>query len=420
MPSSRPSARRVVITGLSVISCIGIGLENFWNGILKEKTGIRRITRFDPSPFDAKTAGEIHDFDPLQFFDAKRMKRLDRYAQMAMACAKMAVRDSKLPWKPGNRNERWGTSMGSALGGISEAEEQHTRFLHKGIRAINPMLALLVFGGSSSSNISIEFGLMGPCSTVSNSCASGNIAIGEGYRFIRDGYADVMLVGAAEAPLSPLTFAAFDVIHTMSDIDDPERSCAPFSATRSGFVMGEGAGMLVLETEEHARLRGARIYGEIKGYSLNSDAFHMTSSLESGECAARCMKDALTDAGLKPEQIDYINAHASSTTMNDRNETTAIKKVFGNQASRIPISGTKGYYAHSLGATSAIEAVLCTLAIENQRIPPTLHLHEPDPLCDLDCTPLQGRSSPLQNVLSNAFGFGGVNSSIIFGKYSLA
>jgi len=416
MPSVPPSRRRVVITGLGVISCIGSGLENFWKGILAEKTGIRRITRFDASPFDAKTAGEIHDFDALQFFDAKRMRRLDRYAQMAMAGAKMAFLDAKLLWKPGDRNPRWGASMGSALGGISEAEEQHTQFIQKGIRAINPMLALLVFGGSSSSNISIEFGLTGPCTTVSNSCASGNIAIGEGARYIRDGYADVMLVGAAEAPLSPLTFAAFDVIHTMSDIDDPERSCAPFCATRAGFVMGEGAGMMVLESEEHALKRGAHIYGEFKGYALNSDAFHMTSSLDSGECAARCMQDAIADAGLAADRIDYINAHASSTSMNDRNETTAIKKVFGNDT-KVAISGTKAYYGHSLGSTSAIEAVLCALALEKQHIPPTLHLTEPDPTCDLDYTPLHGRSAKIGHVMSNAFGFGGVNSSLVLGKY---
>ncbi len=418
MPSASSSHRRVVITGLGVLSCIGNGIDAFWKGILEEKTGIRRITRFDASPFHAKTAGEIPDFDPLEYFDAKRIRRLDRYAQMAMVCAKMAMLDAGLSWKQNLRQPRWGASMGSALGGISEAEEEHTQFIQKGLRSVNPMLALLVFGGSSSSNISIEFGLTGPCTTVSNSCASGNIAIGEGFRYIRDGYADVMLTGAAEAPLSPLTFAAFDLIRTMSGIDNPERSYAPFDLSRNGFVMGEGAGTLVLESEEHARARGARIYGEVQGYALNSDAYHMTSSLESGECAARCMEDAIADARLHPHDIDYINAHASGTPMNDKHETTAIKKTFGDHSKKVAISGTKAYYAHSLGATSAIEAVLCTLAIRNQYIPPTLHLHHPDPDCDLDCTPLHGRQTPLQNTLSNAFGFGGVNSSLVISKYT--
>jgi 3-oxoacyl-[acyl-carrier-protein] synthase II len=409
--------RRVVITGLGVISCIGLGKESLWKGILEEKTGIRQIQKFDTASYDAKTGGEVGSFNALDFFDAKRVRRLDRYAKMALVCAKMAMTDSGLKASPSNRNPRWGASLGTALGGISEAEGEHSIFLQKGVRSVNPMLALLVFGGSSSSNISIEFGLTGPCTTASNSCASGNIAIGEGYRFIRDGYADVMLTGAAEAPLSPLTFAAFDLIHTMSTIQDPSASCCPFNAKRDGFVMAEGGGMLVLEAEEHAKARGAHIYGEILGYSLNSDAFHMTSSLPSGECAARCMQDALSDAGLKPEAVDYINAHGSSTPMNDKNETTAIKLAFGDHAQRVAISGTKGYHGHALGATAAMEAVICALALENQYIPPTIHLNDADPECDLNYTPKHGRKASIDVVLSNAFGFGGVNSCVVMGKY---
>jgi 3-oxoacyl-[acyl-carrier-protein] synthase II len=408
---------RVVVTGLGAISCIGSGKDDLWNGILAEKTGIQKIERFDTSKYRAKTGGEVTKFDATDFFDAKRVRRLDRYAQMALVCAKMAMLDSGLKLEPQARNSRWGASMGTALGGISEAEDQHSVFMNKGIRSVNPMLALLVFGGSSSSNISIEFGLTGPCTTASNSCASGNIAIGEAYRFIRDGYADVMLTGAAEAPLSPLTFAAFDLIHTMSEIEDPQFSCCPFDSRRNGFVMSEGGGMLVLESEKHAKARGARIYAEVLGYSLNSDAFHMTSSLPSGECAARCMQDALDVAGVKPEEVDYINAHGSATQMNDKHETKSIKMVFKDSAHEIPISGTKAYHGHALGATAALEAVICSLAIKNQHIPPTLHLEKPDSDCDLDYTPNKGRKADLDVLISNAFGFGGVNSCIVLGRY---
>ena len=409
--------RRVMITGLGANTCVGQGKECLWKGILAEKTGIRRVQRFDTSCYQAKTSGEINDFRPLDFFSEKRIRRLDRCAQMALVCAKMAIMDSGLKIEQGARHPRWGASMGTALGGISEAEEQHRFFLQKGIRAVNPMLALLVFGGSSSSNISIEFGLTGPCTTASNSCASGPIAIGEGYRTIRDGYADVMLTGAAEAPLSPLTFGAFDVIHTMSTIEDPSFSCCPFDARRDGFVMAEGAGTLLLENEEHAMERGAHIYGELLGYNLNSDAYHMTSSLPNGECAARCMREALADAGIMPDQVDYINAHASSTPMNEKNETTAIKLALGEHARRVAISGTKAYYGHALGATGAMEAVICAMVLEHQRIPPTLHLNHPDPECDLDYVALHGRAAQVQVVMSNSFGFGGVNACIVMKRY---
>jgi 3-oxoacyl-[acyl-carrier-protein] synthase II len=409
--------KRVLVTGLGAISCIGNTKDGLWKGILAEKTGIQRLNRFDSSPFHAKTAGEVTDFDPLNFVDAKRIRRLDRYAQMALVSAKMAMHDSGLKVEPKKRNPRWGSSMGTALGGISEAESEHSVFLKNGIRSINPMLALLVFGGSSSSNISIEFGFTGPCTTSSNSCASGNIAIGEAYRFIRDGYADVMLTGAAEAPLSPLTFAAFDVLKTMSGIVDPKESCCPFSARRDGFVMAEGAGVLVLESEEHALKRGAHVYGEILGYSLNSDAYHMTASHPSGECASRCMNDAIEDAGLVTDEIDYVNAHGSSTPMNDKNETTALKLTFGDYSKKLKISGTKAFHGHALGATAAIEAVICALALEHQYIPPTIHFNEQDPECDLDYTPNKGKESRMDHILSGAFGFGGINSAIVLGRY---
>jgi 3-oxoacyl-[acyl-carrier-protein] synthase II len=406
----------VVITGVGVVSCIGQGKDDFWRGILAEKTGLQRIQRFDASPYRARVGGEIRDFRPADHFDARQLKRLDRHTQMALVSARMAVADAGLAAGTAKRDPRWGISLGTALGGIAEAEQAHVAFLREGLKSVNPMLAIQIFGGSSSSNLSIELGLTGPCYTSSNSCASGTMAIGEAYRYIRDGYADRMLAGGSEAPLNPLTFGAFDQIHCMSAQEDPARACRPFDRNRDGFVMAEGAGMLMLESEESARGRGADVYGEIRGYACNSDAYHMTASLADGECAARCIRDALEDAGIRPEEIDYINAHASSTPMNDRNETTAIKRALGDHARRVAVSGTKPFHGHPLGATGAIEAVTCALALRHQHIPPTLHLEERDPDCDIDCVPLHGRSAHVRVALSNSFGFGGVNASIVLAK----
>jgi 3-oxoacyl-[acyl-carrier-protein] synthase II len=307
--------------------------------------------------------------------------------------------------------------LGTALAGMSDAEEDHGRFAGGGARAVNPMLALMIFGGAGSSNVSIELGLGGPCVASSNSCASGNLALGEAARMVRDGTADVMLAGGSEAPLCPLTFSAFDLIHTMSGIRDPSRACCPFSARRDGFVMAEGSAILVLEAEEHARRRGARAYAEFLGAASNSDAWHMTASLASGEQAAACMLAALSDAGVAPSSVDYVNAHASSTPINDRNETVAIHRAFGAHAPRLAISGTKPVHGHALGAVAAMEAAICARAISEGFIPPTANLDEPDPACDLDYVPLKGREARLGVVLSNAFGFGGVNASIVLGRY---
>jgi 3-oxoacyl-[acyl-carrier-protein] synthase II len=291
------------------------------------------------------------------------------------------------------------------------------RFLKKGARGINPMLAIQVFGGSAHSNIAIEFGFRGVGTTNSNSCASGTVSIGEALRYIRDDLADVIVAGGAEAPLTALTVGAFDIIKTMSRCDDPAIACRPFDQLRDGFVMGEGGASLIVEELEHARARGARIYAEVLGYSLNNDAFHMTSPLPGGESCIRAMREALTDAQLAPEQIDYINAHASSTQLNDSTETMSIKAVFGERT-RIPVSGTKGYYAHPLGATGAIEGTLCALALDRQWIPPTINHQNPDPTCDLDIVPNHGRNANLQYVMNNSFGFGGINACVILGRIS--
>ncbi len=411
------SRRRAVITGIGPITCIGVGKDEFWKGILSEKSGIGRISSFDTSGFHAHCGGEIPQWDATEHFPPHRLKRLDRYAQFAVASSKMALDDAGIEYSIERPQHRIGVSFGTALGGICQAEDQHIRFLKKGARGVNPTLALQVFGGSAHSNIAIEFGFRGVGTTNSNSCASGTVSVGEALRYIRDDFADVIVAGGAEAPLATLSYGAFDLIKTMSRWDgDPALSSRPFDRLRDGFVMGEGAASLVIEELEHAKARGAHIYAEVLGYSLNNDAFHMTSPLPSGESCSRAMSNALADAGLAIEQIDYINAHASSTQLNDNTETSSIKNVFGQQAYKVPISGTKGYYAHPLGATGAIEASLCALAIDRSWIPPTINYANPDPACDLDVVPNKGRKSDLKYVMSNSFGFGGINASVIVGR----
>ncbi len=409
--------RRAVVTGIGPITCIGKGREEFWRGILAEKSGIQLISTFDTGAFNAHCGGEIADWTPKDFFPPHRLKRLDRYAQFAVASAKLALDDAELPYSRENPQHRVGVSFGTALGGVANAEDQHAHFLKKGTRGVNQTLALQVFGGSAHSNIAIEFGFRGVGTTNSNSCASGTVAVGEALRYIRDDFADVVVAGGAEAPLSPLTFGAFTIIRTMSQwTGAPELACRPFDLTRDGFVMGEGAASLIIEELEHAKQRGAHIYAEVLGYSLNNDAFHMTSPLPGGESCIRAIRDALDDAELAPSEIDYINAHASSTQLNDSTEILAIKEVFGEHAWKLAVSGTKAYTAHPLGATGTIEAAICALAIERSWIPPTLNRRHPDSACDLDVVPDHGRAAELNYILSNSFGFGGINSCIVLGR----
>src|SRR5437016_962480 len=410
------SRRRVVITGIGPITCVGHGRENFWNGILAEKSGINSIASFDPSAFRVRCAGEIRDWDPEAFFPPHRLKRLDRYAQFAVASAKLALDDAQFEYSREKPQDRVGVSFGTALGGVCKAEDQYIRYLKKGARGVQPTLAVQVFGGSAHSNIAIDFGFRGVGTTNSNSCASGTVSVGEALRYIRDDFADVIVAGGAEAPLTTITIGAFDIIRTMSRCNDPQLASRPFDKLRDGFVMGEGAASLILEELEHARARGAKIYAEVLGYSLNNDGFHMTTPLPSGDSCIRAMREALADAKLAAEQIDYINAHASSTQLNDAAETMSIKEVLGERAKQIPISGTKGYHAHPLGATGAIEAALCALALDRQWVPPTINYQNPDPTCDLDVVPNHGRAAKLNYVMSNSFGFGGINACVILGK----
>jgi 3-oxoacyl-[acyl-carrier-protein] synthase II len=410
--------RRVVVTGIGAITPIGLQKDGLWRGLRAQRSAVGPVTRFDPSQFRSHNAAEVPDFVPKDHLDAKRAKRLERFAQFSVVTAKMALEDAGLDLAREDR-DRIGAMMGSALGGVAYAEEQYTAYLTTGLRAVDAMLALSVFGGAASCNIAIEFDVRGPNSTNAMSCASGTIAIGDAFRQVRDGYADVMIAGGAEAPLSPLCFGAFSLIRAMSTRnDDPVSASRPFDRDRDGFVMGEGAAILVLEERERAIARGAPIYGEILGYGVTNDAHHMTAPRPDGSQAARAMRLALADAQVSPGEIGYVNAHGSSTPLNDPTETQAIKSVFGETAYRIPVSGTKGYYGHALGASGAIEAAICALSLEREWLPPTVNLEVPDAQCDLDYVPRDGRPARPEHLITNSFGFGGINAALVMRRAS--
>ena len=411
MPGTK---RRVVITGIGAITALGTGVAGLWQGILANRSGITELSTFDVSNYRTRVAGQVRDFDGGEFVSAKNRKRLDRYARFAVAAARMAAEDARLEVAD---CPHAGVVLGSALGGLGFAEEQYEVYRARGLNRVNPMLALLVFGASSSCHIAMELGLRGPNITNSNSCASGTMAVGEAFEMIRAGRARVLFAGGVETPLSPLTFGSFTIIKAMTTRNgDPAGSCRPFDLGRDGFVMGEGAAILVMEELEHALERGARIYAEVQGYGVTNDAFHMTASRDDGACAAEAIGGALREAGATPEMIGYINAHGSSTPINDRNETVALKRALGEAAYRIPTSSTKPFHAHALGATGAIEAAISALVLHEEYLPPTLNLVEPDPDCDLDYIPLAGRKARVQHVLSNSFGFGGMNASLVLGR----
>ncbi|HTR21138.1 MAG TPA: beta-ketoacyl-ACP synthase II [Gemmatimonadales bacterium] len=405
--------RRVVITGVGAVTPIGTAADGLWAGLVARRSAVRTISRFDPSPFRSHVAAEIPDFRPQDFLDAKRARRLDRFSQLAVTSARLALADADLPLEREDP-DRIGAMMGSALGGVAFAESQVEHYLRDGPRGLDASLALAVFPGAASCNIAIEFGVTGPNSTNAMSCASGTIAVGEAFRVIRSGDADIMLAGGAEAPLAPLTFAAFANIRAMSTRnDDPATASRPFDVARDGFVMGEGAAVVVLEERSRALARGARVYGEIAGYGMTNDAWHMTAPRPDARQAARAMQLALADGKVTPAEIGYVNAHGSSTPLNDSTETLALKQVFGAAAYRLAVSGTKGYYGHALGASGAIETAICALALDRRWLPPTLNLTVPDPACDLDCLPGDGRPATPDAILTNSFGFGGINASLV-------
>jgi 3-oxoacyl-[acyl-carrier-protein] synthase II len=411
-------ARRVVITGIGTVTPIGTGVEGFWDGLRARRSAVGTVTRFDPEPFRTKIAAEVRDFRPQDFMEERRVKRLDRCSQFTLAAARLALADSELDLGQEDR-ERVGAMMGSALGGVSHAEAQHANYIRGGVRAVDPGLALTVFTGAASCNLAIEIGLQGPNSTNGMSCASGAMALGDAFRAIRRGEADVMLAGGAEAPLAPLTFGAFSIIRAMSTRnDDPAGASRPFDSGRDGFVMSEGAAVLVLETRERALARGARIYAEIAGYGTTNDAHHMTAPRPDGTQAARAVRLALADAAITPGEVSYVNAHGSATPLNDPTETLALRLAFGEHASKLTLSGTKGYYGHALGASGAFEAAICALASSRRWLPPTVNLAAPDPSCDLRYLQGEGLEADPEHLVSTSFGFGGINAALVFRRAS--
>ncbi len=415
--TTESQTRRVVVTGLGLITPIGIGVDGLRDGLRRGVSAVGPLTHFDSSPFVTNIAAQVNGFDPTPYLDGKKVKRLDKFSQFAVAASRMAVADGGLELA-GEDRERIGVCLGTALGGVGFAEEQYPKYLTQGPRGVNPMLALSVFNGAGSCNVAIELGLAGPATANGDSCASSPIAIGRAVDLIRDGSADVMLAGGSEAPLYPLCFGAFALIRAMSQRnDDPQIASRPFDKDRDGFVMAEGAAILLLEEWSHAQARGADIYGEILAHACTNDAFHMTQPRPDGTQAARCLRDCLKRAHVAPSEIGYINAHGSSTPLNDSTETGALKQALGDAAYTIPVSGTKGYHGHALGATGAWEAAISLLALRDDWLPPNLNLFDPDTACDLDyIRDPQGRSAHIDYVLSNSFGFGGINACLLFGR----
>lgn len=411
-----PASRRAVITGIGPVTPIGTGVAALWQGLLAEKSAIGRLTRFHSPETKAQCAAEIPDFDIGQWFAPHEFKRWDRCTQFAMVATRLAIADAGLDLKHGELYPRIGVSFGSALGGIADAELEHARFLTQGIKTVPRSLALQIYGGSTHCNIGIHFGLQGPATTHSNSCASGNVALGEALRLIRDGLADVIIAGASESPLSPLTYTAFDLIHTMSRWQGKPASmaCRPFDKSRDGFVMSEGAVCFVVESLEHAMKRNTTIYAEIAGYGLVSEAHHMTIPRPDGEPLRRVMRQALADAQLNPSDIDYINAHASGTPQNDANESDQIAAVFGDDAP--PVSGTKAYTGHALGAAGVMECAISLLSMKHGWIPPTLNFESTDCVPFLNYVPNHGQEKKVRAVLTNSFGFGGIDSCLVLVK----
>lgn len=409
--------RRVVITGLGVVACNGIGKDNFWQANVQGRSGICKITRFDTEGFDTHIAGEIKDFDPSMYIPAEVVKKVDRFVHFGLACSEMAIQDSRLDLALEDKY-RIGVIIGSGLGGMMFHEEQMVSILERGVNRINPSSVPRISPNAVSSHIAIRYGLLGPNMVISTACASGSHAIGEAFRKIQWGDMDICLTGGVEATLTRLNFGAYCALRVLSKKNDvPEEASRPFDLQRDGFVLSEGGGGLVLEELGHALQRNAPIYAEVTGYASNSGARHMVMPDQSGDDAARVMADALKDADIDRSKVDYINAHATSTVANDRAETKAIKNVFGQQAYKIPVSSTKSMIGHSLGAAGGIEAVVSSLVIKNQFIPPTINYKHKDPECDLDYVPNEGRKAKVSTVLSNSFGFGNCNACIVFSEY---
>lgn len=409
--------RRVVITGMGVMSSLGHDLETFWNNLMAGKSGVSVIESFDTSEYTTHIAAEIHDFNPEDYMDKKEARRMDRFVQFGVAASQLAVKDAKLEIGVNADPERCGVYVGSGIGGLGTWEEQHKILLEKGPKRVSPFFIPMMIANMASGQISMLFGAKGPNSTAVTACATGTHSIGDSYKLIQRDDADVMICGGAEATIRPTGMAGFCALRAMSTRnEEPEKASRPFDTDRDGFVMGEGAGILVLEELEHARKRGAHIYAEVIGYGMSGDAHHMTDPDPEG--AARCMSRAIRDAGIEPSEIDYINAHGTSTPVGDKSETTAIKKALGDHAYKVAVSSTKSMTGHLLGAAGGVEAVITGLTLERSRIAPTINLDNQDPECDLDYVPNVPRDADVQIAMSNSFGFGGHNATIILKRFA--
>lgn len=409
--------RRVVITGMGAVSSLGIGTDKFWQSIKSGKCGISRIERVDVSDLPTQVGAEIKDFDPNEFIDRKEIKRMDRFAQFAMASAKMAVEESRLDFDRINR-ERAGVIIGSGIGGLETLESQHNVLNEKGPGRISAFFATMMLPNMASGLVAIKYGAKGLSECVVSACASSTNAIGDAFKVIQRNDADVMIAGGSEAPITRLSMAGFCANKAMTTNLDPTTACRPFDLERDGFIIGEGAGALVLEELNHALTRGADILAEVAGYGCTNDAYHITAPAEEGEGGARCMKLAIQDAGINPSDIGYINAHGTSTSLNDKNETLAIKSVFGKYAYQLPISSTKSMTGHLLGAAGAIEAIATVLAVKEGFLPPTINYKTPDPECDLYYVPNEGRKADISYALTNSFGFGGHNATLVLKAFN--
>jgi 3-oxoacyl-[acyl-carrier-protein] synthase II len=402
---------------MGVVSPVGNHLDEFWNNLIEGKSGIGLLTRFDTADLPTKVAAEVKNFEPTEWINKKESRHMDRFAQFAIAAAKMALQDSGLDLEKVDK-ERAGTVMGCGIGGVTTFEEQKEVLMSKGSGRVTPFFVPMLISNMAAAHLSIEFDLQGSSMTIVTACASATNAIGEALRIIQRGEADVLLCGGTEAPITSLAFAGFCAAKTMStEKENPEQASRPFDKRRSGFVMGEGAGVLVLESLEHAEARGAHIYAELVGYGSTSDAYHITTPVPGGAGAVRAMRLALEDAGVNVEDVDYINAHGTSTGPNDSTETAAIKTVFGSYAPKLAISSTKSMTGHLMGAAGAIEAIICALSIERRTIPPTTNYGEPDPECDLDYVPNIARKQEVNVAMSNSLGFGGHNATIVLKKF---
>ncbi len=410
------SPRRVAVTGLGLVSPVGIGNAANWEALLAGRNGVGPITRFDPSPFTCRIAAEVKGFDPSLFIEKKEIKKMDTFIHYAMGAAHFAMEDSGLPVTDANR-ERIAVVVGSGIGGLPLIEKTCREYVESGnnARVISPFFITGLIVNEAAGNISIKYGLKGPNLATVTACTTGAHAVGEAYRKIQYGDADAAIAGGAESVMTPLAVGGFAVMRALSTRnDDPEHASRPWDRGRDGFVIGEGAGLVILEEMEAARKRGAHIYCELAGYGMSGDAYHIAAPSEDGDGPARVMRNALEDAGINPEDVDYINAHGTSTPAGDKVETMAIKMVFGPHARKVAISSTKSMTGHLLGAAGGLESAICALAVENQVMPPTTNYETPDPECDLDYVPNTARSAPIRHALSNSFGFGGTNGCLVF------